>query len=537
MATKPDTDKAADNGKPSRNAAAPVIRRLAVAEESSGALLLKRQMPAFVISGLIHVVLITGFLLFYPEPKDNDVSAKEAPTVTQMDEVVPPEVDLTNPDQGLDSDLEATVEVDKQADVNVDAPVVENENIGLPNQDKEFATQTQQIGALNDNVANAGAMGDIGLGDAAAGANGAGSSLALDGLKGRSGATKERLLRQGGGNDETEAAVGRALVWLAKMQTPSGHWEFDGSHKDSRIAATGMCVLPFLAAGETHMNGKRYKSNVKNALDYLVKQLKPTGQFGSAGMYEQAIATVAVCEAAGMTQDEKLKRAARVSVEFIVKAQAGNGSWGYSAGTTGDTSIVGWQIQALKSAKLAGLHISGLDKSMAQAEAFLISVSDESESGYGYASKGSTFTLSAVGLLSRIYITSSKGGNARKGYVAKGVQKMWSDRKPTDDALFDMYYYYYATQVVYFMDGKDWHQNWNPAMRKLLLDRQITANKSGVKSADVGSWPKDAGFIGGACGKVGTTALACLTLEVYYRHLPLTNREAAGGLDALEGKN
>jgi hypothetical protein len=246
-------------------------------------------------------------------------------------------------------------------------------------------------------------------------------------------------------------------------------------------------------------------------------------------MYSQAIATIALCEAAGMAQDDKLKRAARAAVEFIVRAQAGNGSWGYTSGEAGDTSIVGWQVQALKSAKLAG--IGNVDKALRQAESFLVSVSDDSESRYGYRTKGPTQTLSAVGLLSRIYMS----GTPRKAFVARGVKNMWEENRP-GNAFWDMYYYYYATQVFFFFDGKDWHQNWNPAIKKLLLDKQVTAGPD-VKSADVGSWPKDDGFIGRCCGRLGTTALACLTLEVYYRHLPLNKREAAGGLEMLEGMN
>src|SRR5215472_1005480 len=116
------------------------------------------------------------------------------------------------------------------------------------------------------------------------------------------------------------------------MQTPGGYWEYDGSHKDDRIAATGMAILPFLAAGETHMTGKKYKQTVGKGLAYLVSQFKPNGQFGGSGMYSQAIATVAICEAAGMTQDDKLKKLARGAIDFIVKGQASNGSWGYTAG-------------------------------------------------------------------------------------------------------------------------------------------------------------------------------------------------------------
>ena len=91
-----------------------------------------------------------------------------------------------------------------------------------------------------------------------------------------------------------------------------------------------------------------------------------------------------------------------------------------------------------------------------------------------------------------------------------------------------MYYYYYATQVIHFYEGPDWHKFWNPKMRDLLVELQ----RKGDASIN-GSWDKDGGFIGQQCGRLGTTALALLTLEVYYRHLPLYKRDS-GGLADLE---
>ena len=38
--------------------------------------------------------------------------------------------------------------------------------------------------------------------------------------------------------------------------------------------------------------------------------------------------------------DDGLKKIARGAVDYIVKAQAGNGSWGYTAGVDGDTSLL-----------------------------------------------------------------------------------------------------------------------------------------------------------------------------------------------------
>jgi len=71
------------------------------------------------------------------------------------------------------------------------------------------------------------------------------------------------LLTKYGGTEASEAAVACGLVWLAKQQNVTTDYrEFDGSHKTDRVAATGMCLLPFLAAGETHKTGKKDRDHV-----------------------------------------------------------------------------------------------------------------------------------------------------------------------------------------------------------------------------------------------------------------------------------
>src|SRR5262245_10080013 len=87
------------------------------------------------------------------------------------------------------------------------------------------------------------------------------------------GERREFLLKHGGGNAESEAAVARGLAWLAKQQKDDGHWEFDGSSKDD-VAATGMALLPFLAAGETHENGRNHKKTVAAGVEWLTKKQK-----------------------------------------------------------------------------------------------------------------------------------------------------------------------------------------------------------------------------------------------------------------------
>jgi hypothetical protein len=92
----------------------------------------------------------------------------------------------------------------------------------------------------------AGTAGDTG--SLMAGTGGAGGQISGATFPGRSGATKSKMLKEGGGNDESERAVARGLAWLARQQKQDGSWEYDQGEKEHRAAATGMALLPFLAA-------------------------------------------------------------------------------------------------------------------------------------------------------------------------------------------------------------------------------------------------------------------------------------------------
>ena len=105
----------------------------------------------------------------------------------------------------------------------------------------------------------------------------------------------------------------------------------------------------------------------KRPLQFLSqeRQDKRTGYFGG-GMYAHGLATIAMCEAYGMTQDPNLRRPAQMAINYIVSAQHDAGGWRYSPGQAGDTSVAGWQVMALKSAQMAGLDVPELTMKKAQ---------------------------------------------------------------------------------------------------------------------------------------------------------------------------
>ena len=78
----------------------------------------------------------------------------------------------------------------------------------------------------------------------------------------------------------------------------------------------------------------------------------------------------------------------------------------------------------------------------------------------------------------------------------------------------DSYYWYYATQVMHNLPGPEW-DTWNRHARRLLITTQV---KEGCAA---GSWDPSGDGASTAGGRVMVTSIRALTLEVYYRYLPL----------------
>ena len=351
-------------------------------------------------------------------------------------------------------------------------------------------------------------------------------SFTGSGLEGRGEAARRALVAQHGGTAESEAAVAAALRWLAAVQLPDGGWSFDhrlgppnearrsrdpGNLQDARNGATAMGVLPFLGAGQTHVEGS-YQRNVQGALAYLVNSMKSNGSLHESGgtMYSHGLAAIALTEAFGMTNDRALMAPAQASLNFISYAQDPvGGGWRYQVRQPGDTSVVGWKLMALKSGHMAYLQVN--PNTIRGAERFLDSVAMSNGAYYGYTSPARRSTMTSIGLLCRMYL----GWTLEHEGLQEGVRYL-SDRGPSRS---DMYYNYYATQVMRQVGGEYW-EKWNEEMRDYLVRTQV---KEGPEK---GSWHFDCNRGGVRGGRLYNTSLATLILEVYYRHLPIYQQQA-----------
>ena len=339
----------------------------------------------------------------------------------------------------------------------------------------------------------------------------------------RTASTRSAQVRSRGGNAASEAAVALALKWLAAHQLPDGGWDLDHrkgpgvrsgrdpGDKNSRNGATALALLPFLGAGYSHKEGT-YKKEVGEGLRYLVRSIKLDKSGGSlvdsGNMYAHGLASIALCEAYGMTNDRGLAAPAQAVVNFIHFAQdPAGGGWRYQPRQSGDTSVVGWQLTVLKTAQRADLNVS--PNAIAGAVKFLDSVQTNGGAAYGYATPGSGAATSAIGLLCRQYTGWKQDHEA----LQKGVATIVA-RGPSRT---DLYFNYYASQVLLNATGgtgKDW-QRWNTTLRDLLVTTQA------ADGADAGSWFASGGHANSAGGRLYCTAMAALALEVYYRNPPI----------------
>jgi len=348
-----------------------------------------------------------------------------------------------------------------------------------------------------------------------------------DAFEGR-GAGKARMLASAGGTEGSERAVAKALEWFIRHQLPDGSWSFNhqlapsckgqcrhpGDLADARIGATAMAILPFLGAGQTHKQGK-YRAQVQAGLYFLVNQMKVSPQGGSlfepgGNMYSHGLAAIAICEAYAMTRDKGLYGPAQQALNFIAYAQDPvGGGWRYQPRQAGDTSVVGWQLMALKSGHMAYLHVPPI--TIQKASRFLDSVQRNDGANYGYTSPGDGPATSAIGLLCRMYLGWPKDHPA----LERGVRWL-AGRGPSKT---DMYYNYYATQVLRHYEGDLW-KNWNNEMRDQLVNSQAT------QGHEEGSWYVDAGHQTERGGRLYVTSMATMILEVYYRHMPIYRKQS-----------
>jgi hypothetical protein len=338
----------------------------------------------------------------------------------------------------------------------------------------------------------------------------------------------------------TEVTMLAALQWLASHQSPDGHWACAGF--EERCAAdkcggagdpaydtgvTGLALLAFLGAGFTQNDGD-YKLNVGRGLAWLMSNQSDEGLFGARTskrfQYNHACAALAVVEASGMTKSESLRGSAQKAVAWVLRSKNEEHGWRYGvADGDNDVSITGWMAFVVKSAAMAGLDVD--PKALADAAGFVDEMTDPLTGRAGYQSKGGppfrfgektaesfppqrSEAPTAIGMLVRVLA----GHGLEDPMILKGAEVLGQVLPRWEPASLDFDYWQFGTLAMYQV-GDEPFAKWNEAMKSAILPHQ----HRDPKRHDYGSWdPVDAWSAAG--GRVYSTAMLCLCMEVYYRY-------------------
>lgn len=344
---------------------------------------------------------------------------------------------------------------------------------------------------------------------------------------------RDQLVEQRGGSEQTEKAVRAALGWLANAQSESGGWDASkfgagkarvvlsqdrrGAGAQADTGVTGLALLAFLGAGHTHASGA-YTHEVAGGLEYLRQRQRADGSlYGDAHffarMYCHSMATFAVCEALAVTKDKRLEPMARAAVRYTLSMQhPTDGGWRYQRGDSGDTSQLGWQIMTLKSAQLADIGIS--KTTWTRVDRFLRRVRRGHNGGLAAYRPNSAVSrsMTAEALFCRLLQNEQHIGELSNAAIDEAVTSI-AEQFPNVEQK-NLYYWYYATLALHrcqqnsSVAAEAW-ESWNHRLTTTLVTTQ---------QAD-GSWDVDTAW-GGCGGRVYTTALSALCLEVYYRYNP-----------------
>ncbi|MFC1479484.1 prenyltransferase/squalene oxidase repeat-containing protein [Planctomycetota bacterium] len=484
--------------------------------------------PWWIISIIFH----SAFLLMAAMWTISAAKEKEEFSIFEMNvkKFKKPEYDPT-----LKRDIKRNHKVIKD-EVQVENPVITKEELEIDeletndNMDREHKAKGRQEAMSTIELQGDGWVGVFGVGGGGSGSYGW-----------RDGGGKRRAVGRFGGGAATESAVLAALRWFKRHQAPDGSWSYEDYSKQCKLAppcetvdvkayqwmaekrinsATGFALLCFLGAGHTQKAGQ-FRKQVADGLGFLKQAQAADGSF-ARNNYTHAIATMALAEAYGMTKAASLKEIAEKAVSICLSRQNEYLGWDYcNPGSRNDTSVTGWNVMAVKSAKSAGLDVGN---SFEGIKNFLDKVTPEVKGGashpvlaghvwyqhikgQGGGSGHRNARLTAIGLLGRVFIGEDTKGEMLRAHGNKLLEELPDANKP------DYYRTYYATLAMFQMGGVHW-KKWNETMKKVLCDSQ---RKGGC--AD-GSWD-GVGYIGGRVGRVFTTAVGCLSLEVYYRYLPV----------------
>ncbi len=362
--------------------------------------------------------------------------------------------------------------------------------------------------------------------------------------------------------EETEYAVQLGLEFLARHQHPDGRFdpqkftELDTERVSSGAegarfqldpsGTTALAVLAFLGAGYSPAEGK-YKDVIQRALDYLEARQQANGDFLTndlVGGYDRPLGVQAFAEAYMLTRNPRYAWCAQRGIDLLTTIQNQLGGWRYRIPIqTTDTSCMSWNLFALKSGEKAGLEV----REIAFAGCYHVmdlysdAVKDQREDfididpNYGYeVGRGTDYTFQTgyqnpvwdtkyatvpLGIMCRIFLGWRRSHPFCIGSANKVLRDMMEEIPRNEDwslyrsaREYPTYAWYYGTLAMHQMGGR-YFRLWNQRIKKVIPGTQT---KKGPMRGSWPVWNHDT-----VAGRMYTAAMGVLTLETYYRYLPV----------------
>ncbi len=344
-----------------------------------------------------------------------------------------------------------------------------------------------------------------------------------------------RNLRTGGGGRKTDDCVEDALKWLAAHQSPDGGWlakDFGGwcdgrpavgpvvpgaGRAERDVAVTALSLLAFLGAGYTNRSEGPFGHVVGKGLKYLRNAQDAEGCFGArthdGWLEDHAIAATAIVEAYGLTGSSLYKGAAQKALDFLANVRPPSSVWSRgsadgAASGAGDSSTTAWASLCLADVRRMNAadgragkppSLEGYDRRADETLAWLVKAGEAGD---------------ATAAVAALFLALQRPQAAPDAENVRAAERLSSAPAPSIGVPgIDFGRGQWATLAIFQAGGEAWAR-WQREFVRGLVD---ASRHDGDFCTTKGSFDPS-GADAEAFGRVGSTALAALSLEVYYRY-------------------
>lgn len=294
-----------------------------------------------------------------------------------------------------------------------------------------------------------------------------------------------------------EGSVSAGMTWLIAQQGSDGSWS---TNQSDRVTATSLALLPLLGAGQTHRTGK-YKKEVAKALVNLRAAFESDQQGSAPAWCSFALATLVLCENQAMTASPETQALAQEALDRLCAAQSTrDGKWLQANGSEVSASTRAWIALAIRSGQLAKLRVA------AEVTRRLTADADQQCAELAQLQNPQA---SAATLIPPLFF----GSQSSQAAMDRCIDRLAA----TGPDLSRLQETYFATLLVHHRHSGS-RQEWHNQVRDVLINQQ------NWHSPHRGAWldrPQAKAGFGEGEPDLQRTVLSMMTMEIYYRHMPI----------------